>query len=128
MRTGDFGELLGQDVTTTPDATLTGCTAVKVVGAIYDPTTCLPFTNNVIPTARQTKAAINYLNAYPLPSRGGLINNYYVVRNQIRNFNDFDGRIDFHISQKDSVFARYSYGQDNYDVNSEFTNLPAGFA
>ncbi|WP_263417158.1 TonB-dependent receptor [Terriglobus albidus] len=128
MRTGDFGELLGQNVTTVPDATLTGCTAVKVVGAIYDPTTCLPFTNNVIPTARQTKAAINYLNAYPLPSRGGLINNYYVVRNQIRNFNDFDGRIDFRISQKDSVFARYSYGQDNFDVNSEFTNLPAGFA
>ncbi|QEE27463.1 TonB-dependent receptor [Terriglobus albidus] len=128
IRTGDFGELLGQDVTTVPDATLTGCTAVKVIGAIYDPTTCLPFTNNVIPTSRQTKAAINYFNAYPLPSRGGLINNYYVVRNQIRNFNDFDGRIDFRISQKDSVFARYSYGQDNFDVNSEFTNLPAGFA
>lgn len=128
MRTGDFGELLGQDVTTVPDASLTGCATVKVVGAIYDPTTCLPFANNVIPAARRTGAAINYLNAYPLPSRGGLINNYYVVRNQIRNFNDFDARLDFHISQKDSVFVRYSYGQDNFDVNSEFTNLPAGFA
>jgi hypothetical protein len=128
MRNGDFGELLGQDVTTVPDSTLTGCHTTKVIGAIYDPTTCLPFANNVIPAGRQNKASINYMNAYPLPSRAGLINNYFVVRTAIRNFNDFDARMDFHISQKDSVFARYSYGQDNFDVNSEFTALPAGFA
>ncbi|MDP9050792.1 MAG: TonB-dependent receptor [Acidobacteriota bacterium] len=128
MRNGDFGELLGQDVTTVPDPTLTGCTSVKVIGAIYDPTTCLPFANNVIPTARQTKAAINYMNAYPLPSRTGLLNNYYVVRTAVRNFNDFDARMDWRISSKDSVFGRYSYGQDNFSVNSEFTKLPAGFA
>lgn len=128
MRTGDFGELLGQDVTTVPDPAITGCHSVKVIGAIYDPTTCLPFTNNIIPSGRQVKAAINYMNAYPLPSRAGLINNYYVVRTAVRNFNDFDARMDWQISSKDQAFVRYSYGQDNFTVNSEFTTLPAGFA
>jgi hypothetical protein len=130
MRQGNFSELLGQNVTTTPSSfnSVTGCTGSAVVlGAIYDPTTCQPFTGNIIPSGRINKAGQNYLNAYPLPSRGGLQNNYYAVRKAIRNFNDFDVRLDYHASQKDALFARYSYGQDTYDVNSFFTNLPAGF-
>jgi Carboxypeptidase regulatory-like domain len=149
MRTGDFGELLGLGTTTLPDPTLSGCKSVTTAsgrvystqaafnvspdnGAIFDPTTCTQFVSagapNVIPTARQVKPAINYMNAFPAPVRSGVLNNYYAVRTAIRNFNDFDGRLDFHISAKDSVFGRYSYGQDNFNVNSLFSALPAGFA
>jgi hypothetical protein len=132
MRTGDFSELLAQNITTTSPSTYkseTGCTGTVVIpGAIYDPTTCQAFAGNKIPLDRQNKAGINYLNAFDLPTRAGVINNYFAVRNSIQNFNDFDVRLDWRASSKDSLFARYSYGQDNLDINSLFTKLPAGFA
>jgi Carboxypeptidase regulatory-like domain/TonB-dependent Receptor Plug Domain len=134
MRQGNFAELLGQNVTTNPgNFAETGCPTPPagtptVVGAIYDPTTCQPFSGNIIPANRINSAGLNYLNAFNLPSRPGIINNYFAVRNSIQNYNDFDVRLDYRISQKDSVFVRYSYGQDVLNVNSLFTNLPAGFA
>lgn len=130
MRQGNFSELLGQNVTNNPsNFAETGCKATTVItGAIYDPTTCQAFAGNIIPTARINKAGQNYLNAFDLPSRSGVLNNYYAVRKAVQNFNDFDVRLDYHLSQKDSLFARYSYGQDVLNVNSLFTNLPAGFA
>jgi hypothetical protein len=135
MRQGNFTELLGQNVTTTPAAysSATGCTAsTTVIGAIYDPTTCQQFgagtaNANIIPSNRINPAGQNYLNAFPLPSRSGILNNFYAVRQAIRNFNDFDVRMDYHASQKDSLFVRYSYGQDIFNVNSLFTTLPAGY-
>ena len=135
MRQGNFSELLGQNVTSNPGAfsSATGCpapaaNATVVVGAIYDPTTCQPFSGNIIPANRINSAGLNYLNAFDAPTRGGILNNYFAVRKAIQNFNDFDVRLDYHVSQKDSAFVRYSYGQDNLNVNSLFTNLPAGFA
>ncbi|RSL18693.1 TonB-dependent receptor-like protein [Edaphobacter aggregans] len=132
MRTGNFSELLAQNITTGSPSNYTsqtGCTGTVVIpGAIYDPTTCQAFAGNIIPTARQNQAGVNYLNAFDLPSRSGVINNYYTVRKSIQNFNDFDVRLDWHASSKDSLFTRYSYGQDNLNINSLFTKLPAGFA
>ncbi|WP_433984507.1 TonB-dependent receptor [Tunturiibacter empetritectus] len=135
MRQGNFSELLGQNVTSNPGtfSSATGCPALAanatvVVGAIYDPTTCQPFAGNIIPQNRINSAGLKYLNAFDAPTRGGILNNYFAVRKAIQNFNDFDVRLDYHVSQKDSVFVRYSYGQDNLNVNSLFTNLPAGFA
>lgn len=135
MRQGNFSELLGQNVTSNPGSftSATGCPAlpagtVPVVGAIYDPTTCQPFAGNIIPTDRLNSAGVNYLNAFDTPTRAGVLNNYFAVRKAITNFNDFDVRLDYRVTQKDSVFVRYSYGQDNLDVNSLFTKLPAGFA
>ncbi len=154
MRTGNFSELLGLGTTTLPQASLTGCNAVTTAdgntysttapnaqqifnaskdnGAIFDPTTCAQFDGggvpNQIPTSRANAAAVKYFNAYNLPNTAGVINNYYVVRKNITNYNDFDSRLDYHLSSKDSLFSRYSYGQDNNTVTSLFTNLPAGFA
>jgi hypothetical protein len=154
MRQGNFSELLGLATTTLPNAALTGCNTVTTVsghtysttatnaqtifnassdnGAIFDPTTCSQFVSggvaNVIPTARQNPAAVKYFAAYNSPNAPGVINNYFVVRHSITNYNDFNVRLDYHLSSKDSLFARYSYGQDNNTVTSLFTNLPAGFA
>jgi hypothetical protein len=154
MRQGNFTELLGRATTTLPNAALTGCNTVTTVsgntysttatnaqqkfnaspdnGAIFDPTTCSQFVSggvaNVIPTARQNPAAVKYFAAYNSPNTAGVINNYFVVRHSITNYNDFNVRLDYHLSSKDSLFARYSYGQDNNTVTSLFTNLPAGFA
>src|SRR6202789_3578439 len=154
MRQGNFTELLGLATTTLPNAALTGCNTVTTAsghtysttasnaqtvfnassdnGAIFDPTTCSQFVSggvaNVIPTARQNPAAVNYLAAFNAPNGPGVINNFFVARHSITNYNDFNVRLDYHLSSKDSLFARYSYGQDNNTVTSLFTNLPAGFA
>jgi hypothetical protein len=42
--------------------------------------------------------------------------------------NSSGGGLSYHLSSKNSFFARYSYGQDNNTVTSLFTALPAGFA
>ena len=137
-RTGDFSELLtaaSTITTTTPDHTITGCsTAPGAKGTIYDPTTCLAFAGNKILPSRLNKAALNYLNAFPLPNNGAdqgnntLQNNYFTDPVQTQRYDDFDVRIDWNATSKDSLFARFSYGQDVLAKNSLFTNLPAGFA
>ena len=143
MRTGDFSELEnpaltgGTDLTTLPygqgnGAGYTNCVFpagyVKPFGAIYDPTTCAPFQNNAIPSSRANTAALNYFNAFPLPNvQGTVTNNYFTNPAQIERFDDFDVRLDANISSKDTVFARYSYGQDNLIKGSLFPGLPAGF-
>jgi Carboxypeptidase regulatory-like domain len=154
MRQGNFTELLGLATTTLPNAGLTGCNSVTTAsgntysttttnaqaifnassdnGAIFDPTTCSQFVSggvaNVIPTSRQNPAAVKYFAAFNSPNGPGVLNNFFVVRHSITNYNDFNVRLDYHLSSKDSLFVRYSYGQDNNTVTSLFTNLPAGFA
>ena len=148
MRSGNFSELLGLGSTTLPDSTLTGCAAYTTVhgltvttnaqlnasvdnGAIFDPVTCAQFGTiaapNQIPTNRQNAAAMKYLNAFNPASRAGVTQNFYSVRNSLLNYNDIDGRLDYHITNKDSVFVRFSYSQDDNPINSEFSALPAGY-
>ena len=136
MRQGNFTELLGTGFTANPSnyTSVTGCTGtVTVNGGIYDPTTCQQFgagtvQANIIPANRINPAGLKYLNAFDLPNRPGVQNNYFVARKNITNYNDFNVRLDYHLSSKDSLFVRYSYGQDNNTITSLFTNLPAGFA
>jgi hypothetical protein len=141
MRTGDFSELLvapqANDPTTLP---LTGpgyttCSGItKVFGAIYDPTTCKQWNfnghPNVIDPSRINKAGLAYLNAFPAPNPGNtnIENNYTNVQHDVRHFNDFDGRIDYNLSAKNILFARYSYGQDEYDKTVSVAGVPSGFA
>lgn len=129
MRTGDFHELLGQGSTNAPNV----CTPATVVnGAIYDPLTCAPFAGNIIPKGRLNSAAVNYLNAYPLPNVTGTVNgtqnNYRTIRRQITHYNTFDTRLDWNAGAHDTAFARFAYDQSDFSRTSEFAALPAGFA
>ncbi len=137
-RTGDFSELLADPnpLTTTPAqyASTTGCATVTgaIPGAIYDPTTCAPFSGNIIPTSRANPAALKYLQAFPLPTPGlgahnGLVQNYQTHEIEKVNETDFDIRLDSNLSSRDLVFVRYSYGQFENPKSSEFPNLPAGY-
>ena len=59
---------------------------------------------------------------------GTILNNFRAQRQSIRNFNDFDVRLDLVASQRDTLFARYSYGQDNFTVTNRLgPNNPSGF-
>jgi hypothetical protein len=127
MRKGDFSELLGTGLTTTP-APLTGCGVVTPVnGAIYNPQTCAPFAGNLIPSPQINQAGQNYLKAFPEPNLPGIIHNFRAVRRDIRQFNDFDVKLDYNITPKDTAFARYSYGQDVFNLTPRLGTLSSGF-
>ena len=127
MRNGDFSELLGTGLTTTP-AALTGCGAVVPVnGAIYNPLTCAPFALNKIPSGQINQAGQNYLKAFPEPNLPGILHNFRAQRRDIRQFNDFDIKLDYNISSKDTAFARYSYGQDVFNLTPRLGTLSSGF-
>jgi hypothetical protein len=133
MRQGNFTQILGQAGTTNPPSGCPNVTSANlVVGAIYDPLTCAPFPGNVIPPGRLNPAAVNYLNAYPLPNvpgtQGGTQNNYRTIRQNVSHYNTFDVRVDWNASSKDLAFARFSYDNSQFSRTSEFPSLPAGFA
>ncbi len=135
MRTGDFSQILGTTgITTQPSSTFCPnlTAAAYVSGAIYDPLTCAPFANNVIPQGRLNSAALNYLNAYPLPNvqgtTNGTENNYQTVRTNIQHANTFDVRADAALAQTDRIFFRFAYDNSNFTRTSQLPNLPAGFA
>jgi Carboxypeptidase regulatory-like domain len=93
---------------------------------IYDPVTKLPFTGNIIPSARFDPAAKNvldqlYANANvtgSVGSNGQIINNYLINPSSVRNDNQFDVKIDHQLTEKNVAFVRYSY-------EDTFNNLPA---
>jgi hypothetical protein len=156
MRTGDFTELLGNGQTIVPYNSLgnfdpTGCTTFTTVhgakvtttaqlnasvdnGAIFDPLTCAQFGTvtapNIIPSTRLNPVAVKYLDVFPLPNRAatnGTLNNYQNVQVIQNKYNDFDVRLDFRLKQKDTMFVRYSYGQDNEDKTVAVAGTPSGY-
>jgi hypothetical protein len=100
-------------------------------GYVYNPQTCLPFgwdttTNlpgpdiNIVPGSSQITVGANYLNAFPSPNISGAdiatnSPNFSRAVYNVETMNDYDGRVDWVVSSKDSVFARYSMGQDFLD-------------
>jgi len=108
-------------------------------GLIFDPTTCptsktgAPPTQfnyngpNTINPARLNPAAVNYLNAFPMPSRTDrYINNYLDTQSENNKYNTFDGRMDWNATRNDMLFFRFSYDNSVNSKTSEFQKLPAG--
>jgi len=127
-------------------ATKTVNGTVYTAGYVFDPTTCLPFgwnsttdspgpNINMIPSANQVGPGLPYLNLFPLPNVAGAnvaTNDINISQPQkeIINENDYDARLDFVVTSKDTVFARYSLGTDflnGTEILSDSThNLPVG--
>lgn len=160
MRQGNFSELYSPagtgTATSLPYSGLPGCTAAMSAqpnaflsagyGYIFDPQTCLPFgwdtvndvagpNINVVPSANQIQAGIAYLNLFPLPNVNGANvatndTNFSEAQQNKINMNDYDARLDFVATSKDTVFARYSLGTDFLDGTSILSdsghNLPSG--
>jgi len=143
MRRGDFSELLnpqlngGTYTTSFPHCVPNFDALNKLLGGpnnaskgqIYDPTNCTPFAGNIIPSGRLNSAAVNYLNAFPLPSRTDrVLNNYLVQNNSVRKYNTFDARLDWNASAQDLLFFRHSYDNSTSNQASELaqngTNPP----
>jgi hypothetical protein len=94
--------------------------------ATYDPTTGLrqQFPGNVIPTSRMSPMGLKLLAFAPLPTVAGTNvtqANSFAGFDTIKNDNQYSGRIDHAISDKTTIFGRFSW------YNSPFI-FPGGTA
>jgi carboxypeptidase family protein/TonB-dependent receptor-like protein len=84
---------------------------------IIDPTTSLPFSpdNNIIPAGRLDPIALKLLAIFPLPNllgtANGTANNLQINPLRVQAEDQFDLRVDHVFSQRDTAFARYTWGR-----------------
>jgi hypothetical protein len=128
MRQGNFTELLGSTLTNPPACASSSAPA----GAIFNPATCQPFSYNgqlnVIAPNLINPVGQKYLKAFPAPNVSGVIQNNFASRPHVRErYNDFDVRLDYTMTKRDAVFARYSYGEDDTTQDTVLGTLPSGF-
>ncbi len=131
MRQGNFTELLnpaltgGSFITSFPlfvpnNGNMNKNLPLYSKGQIYDPQTQAPFPGNIIPANRLNPAAVNYFNAFPLPSRTDrVLNNYLTGNSSNRKFNTFDTRLDWNPDSNNLFFFRFSYDNSTNNQSSE---------
>ncbi|MDQ2950456.1 MAG: TonB-dependent receptor [Acidobacteriota bacterium] len=102
FRTGDFSSLLSGS---------------KPI-VIKDPTTGLPFTNNMIPPGRLSAAAQNLLKFSPLPGPDGL--SHYNIPS-LDDAKEYIARVDYRITERHSLVARY-FQQDYANLRPYLPN------
>jgi hypothetical protein len=92
---------------------------------LVDPLTRQPFPGNILPANRINTISRNIATFYPEPNRvesGG--SNYETNAKAITDFDLITGRVDYNISDRQTVFVRFTW-QDTYEVQ---TNLLGGSA
>jgi hypothetical protein len=118
---GDFSSLLGGVIGT--DAMGNPIRQ----GQLYDPATQTtvngqvyrqPFANNIIPMSRLDPAAAKILSLYPATNQTIPIgtypqNDYFVSTPGAQNTDQGDGRVDYRLSDKDSIFGTLSWSNLN---------------
>ena len=72
-----------------------------------------PYAGNIIPSSQLNRVGENVASIYPLPQTPGSFNNFTSSANQIIDDNGGNTRLDYRLSDKDSMFFRYSYEQFN---------------
>ncbi len=85
-----------------------------------------PFPGNILPASRLDQNAINLLNLFPPPTSSGLFNNFSsnpVIRNTV---NQFDIRGDQNFSDKDQMFARFSFSDNPEFLPGPFKGIADG--
>jgi len=122
-RSGDFSELL----TSANPVQLYNPNALDSAG------NRVPFAGNIIPTNLLSPVASKIVNSqyYPMPTSGGLVNNYLYSTHSAINGDQGDAKVDWNISEKDRMFGRYSQSFiENPSTDSRplqynsFNNLP----
>lgn len=87
-------------------------TGSQTSGCVYDRVTGVWNQSQVVPVAQRDRAGLLYFSLYPTPNSG---TNQYVGNRKRSQFSTvYDIRIDHKISDKDSIFARYT----NNDIAS----------
>ncbi len=97
------------------------------VATVYDPSTYVassntrqPFPGDVVPTSRFDPVGVNLLQVFALPNLSGVVNNFRFTPLTVQSQNEWDGRLDHTFSEKDSMFARYTYGGEDQMIPGDF--------
>ena len=85
---------------------------------IYDPANgSTPFANNLIPADRLDPSALAlFATSYPSPNRPGVSNNFITNMATGGINSQYNARVDHHFSDKNTLFARYSYWKADSDA------------
>jgi hypothetical protein len=78
---------------------------------IYDPLNGQPFPNRTIPTDRLNPITRQVADIWPLPNRPGLASNYNENNSLAATVDQFDVKVDWQLSPRDSFFVRESMAQ-----------------
>src|SRR3984957_6487444 len=120
---GNFSALLGRAIGNDP---VTGNSILQ--NEIFDPAsescnssgacTRNPFPNNIIPASRMDPAAAKIAALYPAPNQGVIngnypANDYYALTAGSFRTDQGDGRVDYRIDEKDSLFGSISWSNTN---------------
>ncbi len=81
---------------------------------------------NQIPSGRLDANAIKLLQLYPAPTTGGFSNNYTNSPSLYERRNSFDTRVDYNPSDKNQIFARFSYSDDPDYIPGIFGGIADG--
>ncbi len=90
---------------------------------IRDPQTGLPFQNNTIPSERISPVALKLMNEF-IPRANSGTNRYLSSPETVDDRDNIGGRIDYQISNKQSVLGRYLL--TTTDASTEPTTAPIG--
>ncbi len=96
---------------------------------IYDPATINAqgtrdqFPGNQIPVSRFNPVAVKLLSYYPAPNRPGLSNNFFSQGGSKAAMSDYSVRIDRRISDRQNLFGRFSYNNENTNSPSNYGDI-----
>ena len=135
MRVGDFGELLQPGTPQVYNTIRGSVTAPR--GTVFCPSGFAAPSNDIRNCGvALSRAALNVLQAYPLPNvTGRIFDNFATNRKEKYNRDGWGTRFDHNISQTDTVFLAYSKDKssrardNNFPIGTSPTNndLPSGF-
>jgi hypothetical protein len=112
----------GSATFTVPTEQMRGGNFSEIAGVIYDPATInaagerQPFAGNIIPASQQNAVGRKLVSYYPLPTRAGVINNFFTQRGSRNQRTVLSTRIDHRFSDNHNIFGRYSY---DYATNTQ---------
>jgi hypothetical protein len=86
-----------------------GATIQARVGQIFRISDRRAYAGAIIPLADFDPVARKLLDRYPLPTSAGAANNFRRVANEGTNQDQFDARFDHRFSDRNQVFGRYSF-------------------
>ncbi len=82
---------------------------------------------NVIPSYALGQPMQKLLGYLPMPNYGtGIYNNYIASLSQMFNVDQYDGRVDYALSQSTHLFARYTIADFNKQAPGAFGNVAGG--
>lgn len=121
MRNGDFSEILAGNNTSGVNVQLVDPAngGAPIAGNRLD----------IVMPDRINQAGLNYLRAFPLPNTNltGVNGNYAWVMNEEVSADTFDGKIDWHINDKNVFNSRIHWSDWSQVATSRLPKLPAGF-